>query len=131
MAPTIVLKNGKPKYAVGSPGGATIITTVLQTLVNRIDFKHDPARGGRRAAGQLAQRDADPRRAGVRRRVRRGAGTRTTATRSTRSATCFTSQNQIGAVAALEFFRHGRVQAVAEPVRRGGGDARVVRPRQP
>ena len=38
MAPTIVLKDGKPAYAVGSPGGATIITTVLQTLVNRIDL---------------------------------------------------------------------------------------------
>ncbi|MGI3780758.1 MAG: gamma-glutamyltransferase, partial [Janthinobacterium lividum] len=38
MAPTIVLKNGRPVYAVGSPGGSTIITTVLQTLVNRIDL---------------------------------------------------------------------------------------------
>ena len=38
MSPTIVLRNGKPVYAVGSPGGATIITTVLQTLVNRIDL---------------------------------------------------------------------------------------------
>ncbi|HEY0239865.1 MAG TPA: gamma-glutamyltransferase [Friedmanniella sp.] len=38
MAPTIVLKKGRPVYAVGSPGGATIITTVLQTLVNRIDL---------------------------------------------------------------------------------------------
>ena len=38
MAPTIVLKDGKPAYAIGSPGGATIITTVLQTLVNRIDL---------------------------------------------------------------------------------------------
>jgi gamma-glutamyltranspeptidase/glutathione hydrolase len=41
----------------------------------------------------------------------------------------FTSATQIGAVAALEFFPRGRVQAVAEPVRRGGGDAGVVRPR--
>jgi len=38
MAPTIVLRDGRPWLAVGSPGGATIITTVLQTLVNRIDF---------------------------------------------------------------------------------------------
>ena len=33
-----ILKNGKPVYAIGSPGGSTIITTVLQTLVNRIDL---------------------------------------------------------------------------------------------
>ncbi|MGR7002398.1 gamma-glutamyltransferase [Yinghuangia aomiensis] len=37
MAPTIVLKDGRPYMAVGSPGGATIITTVLQILTGRID----------------------------------------------------------------------------------------------
>ena len=38
MSPTIVLKDGKPFLALGSPGGSTIITTVLQILVNRIDL---------------------------------------------------------------------------------------------
>ncbi len=38
MAPTIVLKDGKPAFTVGSPGGATIITTVLQTIFNYIDL---------------------------------------------------------------------------------------------
>ena len=38
MSPTIVLKDGKPFMALGSPGGSTIITTVLQVLVNRIDL---------------------------------------------------------------------------------------------
>ncbi len=39
MSPTIVLdRQGRPVYAVGSPGGSTIITTVLQTLVNRVDL---------------------------------------------------------------------------------------------
>ncbi|MDQ8047309.1 MAG: gamma-glutamyltransferase, partial [Patulibacter sp.] len=37
MSPTIVLKDGRPWLAVGSPGGASIITTVFQTLLNRID----------------------------------------------------------------------------------------------
>ena len=37
MAPTIVLRKGKPVLALGSPGGSTIITTVLQMLFNRID----------------------------------------------------------------------------------------------
>src|SRR3712207_7915783 len=35
MAPTIVLQDGEPLLALGSPGGATIITTVLQTLGDR------------------------------------------------------------------------------------------------
>jgi len=41
MTPTIVLKDGKPYFAVGSPGGPTIINTVLQTIVNVIDFGMD------------------------------------------------------------------------------------------
>ena len=39
MVPTIVLKNGRPYLALGSPGGPTIINTVLETMVNVIDFK--------------------------------------------------------------------------------------------
>jgi gamma-glutamyltranspeptidase/glutathione hydrolase len=38
MAPTIAFKDGKPAFTIGSPGGATIITTVLQTIVNYVDF---------------------------------------------------------------------------------------------
>jgi len=38
MVPTLVLKDGKPYLVLGSPGGPTIITTVLETLVNVIDF---------------------------------------------------------------------------------------------
>lgn len=41
MVPTIVLKDGKPLFAVGSPGGPTIISTVLQVVLNVIDFKMD------------------------------------------------------------------------------------------
>jgi len=39
MTPTIVLKEGKPIYATGSPGGSRIITTVLQFLLNTLVFK--------------------------------------------------------------------------------------------
>jgi gamma-glutamyltranspeptidase/glutathione hydrolase len=38
MTPTIVMKDGKVLFAVGSPGGSTIINTVLQIIVNVIDF---------------------------------------------------------------------------------------------
>ena len=38
MTPTIVEKDGKLKAVLGTPGGATIITSVFQTLVNMIDF---------------------------------------------------------------------------------------------
>lgn len=39
MAPTIVLKDGKPFLITGSPGGSRIITAVLQVITNAIDFK--------------------------------------------------------------------------------------------
>lgn len=38
MTPTIVLKDGKVLFAVGSPGGPTIINTVFQVIVNVLDF---------------------------------------------------------------------------------------------
>jgi len=38
MAPTIVLRDGKPFLITGSPGGSLIITTVLQIITNVIDF---------------------------------------------------------------------------------------------
>lgn len=41
MSPTIILKDGKLFMVVGSPGGARIITTVLQVIVNVIDHKMD------------------------------------------------------------------------------------------
>jgi gamma-glutamyltranspeptidase/glutathione hydrolase len=39
MTPTIVLDDGEPWFATGSPGGSRIITTVLQVLVNVIDHE--------------------------------------------------------------------------------------------
>ncbi len=39
MTPAIVLKDGKPFLITGAPGGSRIITTVLQTIVDVIDFK--------------------------------------------------------------------------------------------
>jgi gamma-glutamyltranspeptidase/glutathione hydrolase len=38
MTPTIVLKDGQPVLALGSPGGPTIINTVLEVIVNVLDF---------------------------------------------------------------------------------------------
>src|SRR5450432_1399512 len=38
MAPTIVLKDGKPVLVTGSPGGSRIISAVLQVITNVIDF---------------------------------------------------------------------------------------------
>ena len=50
MTPTIVLKDGKPFLVTGSPGGSRIITTVLQVMLNVIDYGMPIAAGGARAA---------------------------------------------------------------------------------
>ena len=46
MSPTIVLRQGKPWLATGSPGGSRIITTVLQTLLNAMVFDMNVAAAG-------------------------------------------------------------------------------------
>lgn len=38
MSPTIVMRDGQPWLATGSPGGSVIITTVLQTILNAMEF---------------------------------------------------------------------------------------------
>jgi len=38
MTPTIVAKDGQPFMVTGTPGGRTIINTVLQTILNVVDF---------------------------------------------------------------------------------------------
>ncbi|MFB9269624.1 gamma-glutamyltransferase [Bradyrhizobium erythrophlei] len=38
MSPTIVTKDGKPVMVVGTPGGSRIITSVLLTMINAIDY---------------------------------------------------------------------------------------------
>ena len=41
MTPTIVVENGQVRLVLGSPGGGTIINTVLQVLLNVLAFKMD------------------------------------------------------------------------------------------
>lgn len=41
MTPTIILKDGNPYLIVGSPGGSTILTVVLQVILNCLEFNMD------------------------------------------------------------------------------------------
>jgi gamma-glutamyltranspeptidase/glutathione hydrolase len=42
MTPTIVVRSGRPYFVAGSPGGRTIPSTVLLTLLNVLDFGMNP-----------------------------------------------------------------------------------------
>lgn len=129
IAPTIVLRHGEPVLAVGSPGGSTIITTVLQTLVNRIDRGMTLPEAV--AAPRASNRNMDTKTITAEPAFIDAYGPQMTncGYTLTKSGDNLTSAADIGAVVALEFDWSGRVQAVAEPKRRGGGDAGVVFPR--
>ncbi len=126
IAPTIVLRNGRPFLALGSPGGASIITTVAQILVNRLDFGMTLPDAV--AAPRLSQRNSattqsepgfetTPEYAPLTARGQKFAVTLTPA-----------SSQQIGAATGIEFLPTGQLLVAAEPARRGGGSAAVVGP---
>ncbi|MCW2991166.1 MAG: ggt, partial [Solirubrobacterales bacterium] len=121
IAPTIVLRDGKPWLALGSPGGASIITTVLQTLVERIDL-------GRSLPQAIeAPRVSD----------RNGSGGAEVEPAFAATPAYQVLQNrghvftpvkggELGAATGIEFLSGGRLQAVAEARRRGGGSAMAL-----
>jgi gamma-glutamyltranspeptidase/glutathione hydrolase len=124
MAPTIVLDRRGPAVALGSPGGATIITTVLQVLVNHVDFGMSLPEAV--AAPRASQRNAATTSAEQAFIDRYGAPL--SARGHVLAVATPNPPGEIGAVEAIRFGRFGRQQAVAEPTRRGGGSAMVVRP---
>ena len=124
MSPTIILKDGQPFLALGSPGGSTIITTVLQTILNRVDRAMSTPEAI--AAPRAAQRNtanvtAEP-------EFITAYGDRLAPFGHTLvpSGDAFTSAAEIGAATAIEFLPDGSLLAAAEPKRRGGGSAMVV-----
>ncbi|GAA3532290.1 gamma-glutamyltransferase [Amycolatopsis ultiminotia] len=121
MAPTIVLRDGKPFFAEGSPGGATIITTVLQVLLGRID--RGLSLEDAIAAPRVSQRNAatsDVEQAFLDQPA--------AADLQARGQSYSSSPAEIGASTGVERLRDGRWLAAAEPVRRGQGAAQVVLP---
>jgi gamma-glutamyltranspeptidase / glutathione hydrolase len=126
ISPTIVFKDDAPVLALGSPGGSTIITTVLQTLVNHVDFGMPlldavaaPRVSQRNVPDGTSQAEPEflltPEAAALKEKghVFGNAGP-------------VAGLNAIGAVTAIRFNPDGTVTAVAEPKRRGGGSAMVV-----
>jgi len=125
MSPTIVTRHGRPLLALGSPGGSTIITTVLQILVDRFDLGSTLPEAI--AAPRVSQRNA----------VESEAEPAFIASPEAQALIAehghspfkLVAGNEIGAATGIEFLRDGKLLAAAEPVRRGAGSAAVVRKR--
>jgi gamma-glutamyltranspeptidase/glutathione hydrolase len=120
MSPTIILKDGKPFLALGSPGGATIITTVLQILVNRLML--GMSLPDAMAAPRASQRNT----AGI--QAEPAFHTRYGPSLEALGHTFGPDVAELGAATAIELTPHGGFIASSEPARRGAGAAGVVHP---
>ncbi|MEU8779366.1 gamma-glutamyltransferase [Streptomyces sp. NPDC048606] len=120
MSPTIVLEHGRPVLAVGSPGGATIITTVLQTLLGHLDRGLplvDAIAAPRASQRNQTTTELEP-------------GLWNSPLRAELEALGqgFRQNPEIGAATGVQRLPDGRWLAAAETSRRGGGSAMVVHP---
>jgi gamma-glutamyltranspeptidase/glutathione hydrolase len=128
ISPTIVLRHRRPFLALGSPGGSTIITTVLQVLLNRIDLGMSlPAAIAAPRASQRNTPDVTAEQSFI---DRYGAALGAYGHTFAPAGAPGTTAAEIGAATAIEFRPHHRLIAAAEPTRRGGGAAGVVRTRR-
>ncbi len=121
ISPTIVLdRHDRPVVALGSPGGSTIITTVLQTLTGFLDR-------GLPLADAIAAPRASQRNTA---RTDLELGLYDSELRRSLEAIghSFRENPEIGAATAVQRLPDGRWLAAAEKVRRGGGSAMVVHP---
>jgi gamma-glutamyltranspeptidase/glutathione hydrolase len=132
MSPTIVLRDGRPFMAVGAAGGATIITTVLGILMNRIDLGMtlpDAIAAPRASQRNSATTQAEP--AFLALPTTPGLqklGQQFAVTDTSPLDPSIKIPPTIGVATGLEMLGHERVLAAGEPVRRGGSDAGVVTP---
>ncbi|GHH36092.1 gamma-glutamyltransferase [Streptomyces candidus] len=121
ISPTIVLdRHDRPVLALGSPGGATIITTVLQSLIGHLDRGLplvEAIAAPRASQRNSATTDLEP-------------GLWNSPVRGELEALghVFKPNPEIGAATGVQRLPDGRWLAAAEKVRRGGGSAMVTHP---
>ncbi|MCX4585034.1 gamma-glutamyltransferase [Streptomyces sp. NBC_01481] len=120
ISPTIVLENGRPILALGSPGGATIITTVLQTLTGHLDRGLPLVEAI--AAPRASQRNQTTT------ELEPALWNSTLRAELEAIGHAFRQNPEIGAATGIQRLPDGRWLAAAEKVRRGGGSAMVVHP---
>ena len=129
MGPVIAFRDGKPVFSVGAAGGSTIITTILQIIVNHVDFGMSlPAA---LAAPRVSQTNsatslAEPAfyDSSLRKQLTSQFGEKFTVA----TGPILPLDHYPGDATALQILGQGRSEAIAEPVRLGGGSALVVNP---
>ena len=120
MSPTIVLEDGRPWMTAGSPGGATIITTVAQLVAGVVD--RDLPIGEALAAPRVSSRN--------------GAATELEPALADGSVGTYLESlghttkrvDRLGNATGIRVHAQDDLEAAAEPTRSGGGSAMVVDP---
>ena len=118
MAPTIVLEDGTPWMTAGSPGGATIITTVAQLVGGVVD--RDMAIGDALAAPRVSSRNG----AATELEPALADGDVGDYLRTLGHTT--KKVDRIGNASGIRVHAPDDLEAAAEPTRAGGGSAMVV-----
>ncbi len=134
MGPVIVFRNGEPRFAIGAAGGSTIITTVVQILIDHVDFGMSlPAA---LAAPRVSQTNSSSNTSLAEPAFYNSALAQKLTSRYGEKFALATGpilplDNYPGDATALQMLGRHRAEAIAEPVRLGGGSALVVSPDSP
>ena len=129
MGPVIAFRDGQPVFSVGAAGGSTIITTILQIIMNHVDFGMslpDALAAPRVAQTNSATSLAEPDfyNSALAQQLTSQFGEQLTLA----TGPILPLDNYPGDATAVAILGHGLVESIAEPVRLGGGSALVVHP---
>jgi gamma-glutamyltranspeptidase/glutathione hydrolase len=129
MGPVIAVQEGRPVFSVGAAGGPTIITTILQVILNHVDFGMSlpvalaaPRVSQANSATSLAEPGFGS--SAVARQLTSEFGEKF----SLATGPVLPLDNYPGDATALQVLGQDHDEAIAEPVRLGGGSALVVHP---
>ena len=131
MGPVIATRDGKPVFAIGAAGGSTIITTVVQTLINHVDFGMSlpaalaaPRVSQTNSSSNTSLAEPDFYNSALANQLTGQFGEKF----KLATGSILPLDNYPGDATALQMLGGDRKEAIAEPVRLGGGSALAVRP---
>lgn len=129
MGPVIALADGKPAFSVGAAGGSTIITTIVQIIIDHVDFGMSlpaalaaPRVSQTNSATSLAEPDFYD--TALAQQLAGEFGEKL----ALATGPILPLDNYPGDATALQVLGPGKDEAIAEPVRLGGGSALAVHP---
>jgi gamma-glutamyltranspeptidase/glutathione hydrolase len=130
MGPVIALQNGQPQFAIGAAGGSTIIETVVQTLINHVDFGMSlpdalaaPRVAQTNSASNTSLAEPDFYNSALAQQLTSQYGEKF----ALATGPILPLDNYPGDATALQMLGNGQAEAIAEPVRLGGGSALALR----